>query len=415
MPIDFEKETADHPHLEYKVHRRWTIDDHEVALATGHWTEDDGSTRELDTLLLCECDFTEEKRVVGGDNDPRNCTARKEVRESVLKEAQAAHGDAWKKMGLKEAVMDVLQRHIAKEYLGSTCAEMLYAQDVAEILQADQRRVMQLCRELEDEECLDLWGWTLHAHEPYLRLPREIKMLFNYMIEEPIGWPNGDAGDCFTSSLMGLLEEHCGYKHGSDLVGKDNFPHVAPHHLLVTGAMWLLDAVNVTDNESSAKNFTGEAVGVRSLAARVKGIVARGGCHDEPAESTMTAEDTRIATDASMTHTRFTFPREIKDLLITLHEDTGKDRLRAVKAINDIEGVLSAIADYPDGEKAFWEHNHPHVSPHILWMFGTMWVTSALERIEASEDMKSLTSRVRIDVIADVLDDLADRLEQTQS
>lgn len=410
MAIDFEKEVADHPHLDYKVHQRWTINDHEVALATGHWTEDDGSTRELDMLLLCECDFTKEERVVGGENDPRNCAARKEVRESVLKEAHAAYGDAWKKMGLKEAIVDVFQRHVAKEYLGSTNAESLYAQDIANILKADQRRVMQFCQELRDEERLELWGWTLHAYEPYLRLPHELKALFAYMIEEPIGWPNGDAGDCFVSSLTGLIEEHAGYTHGSDLFGSENFPHIAPRHLLVTGTMWLLDATN---NESSTDDFTGEARGLRSLAARAKGIVALGGCHDEPIKSTATAEETRTASDGSVTCTRFTFPREIKDLLITLHEDTGKDRLGAVQAINHIEETLSAIADYPDGEKAFWEHNHPHVSPHILWMFGTMWITSALEHMESSKDIKTATSGVRLDIIAHMLEDLADQLERS--
>lgn len=418
MAIDFEKEDAKHPHLRHEVHRRWTIEGHEVALATGHWTDDDGSIRECETSLLCECDFTEEKRIFGGENDPHNCVARKTVRETVLKEARAAYGDAWKKMGLKEAIMDVFRRQAAREYLGSSNAEMLYAQDVAEILNADQKRVMQLCQELQDEERLDLNGWILQPYEPYLRLPHELKVLFAYMIEEPLGWPNGDAGDYFVGRFTGLLEEHAGYTHGRDLVGSENFPHIAPRHLLVTATLWLQAAVSASarEEQEDAKtgSFSGEVGTVRSLSARIRGLIATTGHRDNPsAGKTTSANEAHAACDAADTSTRFTFPYEIKSLLIALHEDTGKGPLDAVHAINRIERILSDTTDYPGGENALWEHNHPHVSPHILWMFGTMWLTSALERAESDEDAKADLRRTRLCAIAEALDDLADRLEQT--
>lgn len=57
----------------------------------------------------------------------------------------------------------------------------------------------------------------------HFRFPEEIQRLFAYIIEEPLGWPNGGAGDVFVSELEKVIHEHTRFKHGNDAFGQGVF------------------------------------------------------------------------------------------------------------------------------------------------------------------------------------------------
>ena len=167
MPIDLEYEERT-SYVRYEVLRRWDMAGHEIMLVQCRFLEENGSLRDLDRLLICECDFDYEEEVKDGKviarvmrAESRKCGARRAVVESVRREAWERYGAAWTAMAVDDAVMDVFTRHHAGEYLGPVGPESLYAQDVADIIRRNRRDVFEACTRLRDGRRLKLWGWIL--------------------------------------------------------------------------------------------------------------------------------------------------------------------------------------------------------------------------------------------------------------
>ena len=66
------------------------------------------------------------------------------------------------------------------------------------------------------------------------RFPAEIQNILRYIIEEPLGWPNGEAGDCFLSEIECAISDNTNYESGKDAFGVGgNYPRLSPQVLFV--------------------------------------------------------------------------------------------------------------------------------------------------------------------------------------
>lgn len=208
--------------LTYEVLQLWTFRDHEVALI--HLTNK-AVPESAASYLMCECDFdlilTEDE---GGSfrthrNDPHACEAKKVVRNVAAMYARIVHGGAWKKMGLKESILDIKRRVEADEYLGQHVDRCVYTQEVARLLEREHDEVLAACGELYAEERLDLNGRILADYVPCFRFPIEMQAILRYVVEEPLGWPNGDAGDGWLAGFEREVQERHGFKSGKEAFG----------------------------------------------------------------------------------------------------------------------------------------------------------------------------------------------------
>ncbi len=216
MPIDFERDEKQGV-IRWKKIRRWKHQGHEVALA--RYTN--VSNLESSSLhLVCECDLDIEPK-----RDPHACPHKKAVRERIAAASRKKHGKRWKRMGLKKAVLDVHRRSKGGEYLGSHYAEMIYLQEVAAIIGAPEADVRQACDELFAEEKLDLNGAILIDYVHCFRFPKEMQAVIRYVVEEPLGWPNGDAGDCHLAELEARIQDETGCDSGKKVFGA-HYPHI---------------------------------------------------------------------------------------------------------------------------------------------------------------------------------------------
>jgi len=188
--------------------------------------------------MMCECDVAENRSI-----DAHKCPAKAKARDEVVAESRQKYGAQWQAMDLKDAVLDVFGRVEKKEYLGEFWPDMIYVQDVAKILEKSVAEVHHACDQLFAEEKLDLNGMILIPFTPMFRFPKELEQVMRYMIEEPLGWPNGEAGDGFVASLEVAINENTDHKSGKDAFWEYNYPHIAPHILLMFGADWLERAI----------------------------------------------------------------------------------------------------------------------------------------------------------------------------
>ncbi|HTM68836.1 MAG TPA: hypothetical protein VL426_06090 [Candidatus Binatia bacterium] len=280
MPLDLEKEAAECG-CTLTALRRWRHDGHEVALV--RYEKKDADPPYADMHLVCECDFlyedvVQDGKVVGRTHpkDPHDCRAKKAVMAEVRAEARKTCAEVLRKDGLKAAILDVQARVKAGEYLGQTYASMIYVQEVADILGKENRAVLDAIDALFAEEKLDLNGMILIDHEKRFRFPKEVQTMFRILVEEPLGWPNGDAGDCFVGTLETAIHAHTPYQSGSGAFWPHNYPHVAPHHLAQLARYFLAFAHDRASRDPAALADLGDpaeiAASLDALAARFRAL-----------------------------------------------------------------------------------------------------------------------------------------------
>ncbi len=226
--------------LKYIPVHYWNIRGHQVAFL--RLIRDDGYT---ESWLMCDCDFQERSApiILGSSNDPHACAAKKTVYTQVIEQEKQWYEHYLRDHSVKEAILHIFERSRAQEFLGLQYTS-IYAQEVAELLSMQWRDVLVHIDELFTEEKLNLNGMILVPYTHRFRFPKEIQQLLRYMIEEPLGWPNGDAGDCFLHDLEKAIHEYTHYKHGKDAFGYGgNYPHVDAHILSMFGMKWVRDAL----------------------------------------------------------------------------------------------------------------------------------------------------------------------------
>ncbi len=205
------------------------------------------SSREGDAepspCLLCSC--TLHAQVMDTDTNVScmwmdRCEAKEALREVHAKKVSSEYGsEAWKNKDTQEKILDIWRRVNLGEYLGQWHGNMIYVQEVARLLEHPEATIWRACRELFKEEKLDLNGAILWQYKSRFRFPKELQSLMAYIIEEPLGWPNGDAGDGFIHTLEAAIHKHTPYKHGKTAFGEENYPNLAAHHLVSFGLRFL--------------------------------------------------------------------------------------------------------------------------------------------------------------------------------
>ncbi|NQU83229.1 MAG: hypothetical protein HQ536_00810 [Parcubacteria group bacterium] len=93
------------------------------------------------------------------------------------------------------------------------------------------------------------------------RFPEEIRRLFKCIVEEcmikrGLGYMEaeiGEVGESFLDTFERAIHDNTQYKHGRDAFDKDNYPHLAPRHLLMFGRLWLTTAIDCAFQDSSAR------------------------------------------------------------------------------------------------------------------------------------------------------------------
>jgi len=246
MPIDFAKSDPQGV-LRFTVLRQWNFDGHEVVLVTLENIKTDYECKSDE--VMCECDFADNRSL-----DAHKCPSKQRARDEVAAESRAKYGGQWKTMDLKDAILDVygrVRKH--KEYLGEYHPGTLYVHDVARILDRDLGELHPACRQLFVEEKLDFNGMILCDYESRFRFPQEIQQLFRYLVEEPLGWPNGEAGDCMLATIEAAINEHTDYKHGKQAFWEHNYPNIEPHLLIMFGTIWLETALVRLEADPKAK------------------------------------------------------------------------------------------------------------------------------------------------------------------
>lgn len=221
--------TPKDPNFAYRFGRRWTINGHDVAigrlrsrtLKDARWSE---------PYLFCECDFRpkDEPVVIGGKNDPFRCPAKAKARDLLMREARERHGRRWKKLGLKKSVLDVHRLVKNGAWLGQRNNGLIYVQEVARVLDAPEPEVWKACGELFAEDRLDLNGAILADHKRRFRLPSPMAGIIYRVVGDPLGYPNGDAGDGAVYDFEARLQKKLGYRHGRTAFGRKNYPAVPP-------------------------------------------------------------------------------------------------------------------------------------------------------------------------------------------
>jgi hypothetical protein len=246
MAINWELAKRVFPSLAWTVVRRWDFDGHEAVLV---WLENvDAKELPPSLALECECDFDyEEEAGEDGETrfvkhyDPEDCPAKKRARAQLFRETVDRYGADWKRMGAKKALLDLHRRVKDGLYFGQTYHGMVYLQEVSKLLGVDMKRLWKLADELYREERLELNGAILTDYVPRFRFPHELKQLMRLLIESPLGWPNGDAGDGALYEMEAAVQEHTRWKHGRDVFGA-NWAWLAPGPLFICGAGLLLIA-----------------------------------------------------------------------------------------------------------------------------------------------------------------------------
>ena len=202
------------------------VNKHEVALVVLESKNYDGTThRQYE--LLCGCSFD--------GNDVYKCKARKKIANRFAEQLRANDCVNLTTKGAIALVFDLVQRGY---YVGQFNGGVIYYQEVSTILQKDEQEVLECLKELFKEEKIDLNGAILIPYEKHFRFPQEVRSLLRYIIEEPLGWPNGEAGDIFLYTIEKAISENTDYKRGKKTFGERYFPHLPPHILRMFGKGW---------------------------------------------------------------------------------------------------------------------------------------------------------------------------------
>lgn len=411
MPFNIKKIQAKDGVLLYTLVREWEHEGHDVGL----FILEHPKYPDLDKSSgpMCECDFDIKEKVDENGRksrvrmrDSRTCPHMAAFRELCKQEAREKHGDAWREMGVKEAILDIHTRVEAGEYLGTYDGGMIYLETVGKLLnvpipwnEAD---------ELFKEERLQLNGAILCDYQKHFRFPRELETLICLMIEAPLGGPNGEAGDGFLGRLYQLIEENTGTTHGRELFG-DDYPYVRPERLLVMGLALLRVAIERAEGSHAARkglHFTALDKCAEELEITVKKL-----CELEEATEDLES-DTRslkphylahlMLSDSTLDTTRFRFPCEIRYTISYLMHGNGIDWSAAERSMLELEQAIAMYGEWESGSEAFWKHNYPHLSAGETVHFGLSWLLSA---VKSAEDDPGVRDRIGHDLLQVALDD----------
>ncbi|MFA6338825.1 MAG: hypothetical protein WCW87_02085 [Candidatus Paceibacterota bacterium] len=230
----------------YRIIKSWTLEGHEIIWAWFEIVRPHDMSHGKGKTLLCECDFDFE--IANGSkkfkNDPHECQHKKYVRDVLIpQESIREYGETWKAMGCKQAILDIFEKVKNGKLFGKYKGDVIYIQEVARLLGETDANILKLCDELFAEEQLSLNGAILIPYVSRFRFPKEIQHLLAYLIEEPLGWPNGEAGDCFLEEIEGVITEYTNFKTGKKVFG-DHYPHLSPQILINFGGAWIQSGVS---------------------------------------------------------------------------------------------------------------------------------------------------------------------------
>lgn len=230
MAIDLDKAHEMMPELRLTVLERFCRRGHEVCLMRIENVAVEHDCSSVD--LQCECDFDIEEQERDGRktllqrSDSHKCPVKREVRRYLIRRSRQRHGASWQDMGVKEAILDIHRRVRGGEYLGNWLSGVVYVQEVAELLGLPSGEVLAACDELFREERLQLNGMILWDFVPRFRFPRQMRAIMGYIVEEPWGWPSGEAGEVFVCGVEGEFEEKSGISRGVEAFGEANWPDI---------------------------------------------------------------------------------------------------------------------------------------------------------------------------------------------
>jgi hypothetical protein len=277
VPIDLDRIHAQNPSIRYDKLVSHVIDGIEVAWMSSVGKQPDGSIHHA-CGLYTDCDFRIETidgrlvRVSKNDEFDTRCReALKKAQELWFSQTRKVYPE-WAAMDIHDAILDIFRRVSEGTWLGQRYPKMIYAQEVAKLLgvgnpNAFTNAAFKACAELEEQEKLALHGSILAPYVARFRFPIEIQDLLRYIIEEPLGWPNGEAGDCALSVIEATIGEYTQFKHGKNLVHAHNFPHIAPHHLVHFGLVWIHRGVEGSLNDPTRP---GAPVNLTAMAAQLE-------------------------------------------------------------------------------------------------------------------------------------------------
>ena len=100
------------------------------------------------------------------------------------------------------------------------------SQPTVEHISFPSREILDAIGELKKRKLIALNGMILVQYRESFRFPEELHRQLAYWIEAPLGWPNGDAGDCFLADLYGQIIHATNWKSGEDVFGSDNMPEL---------------------------------------------------------------------------------------------------------------------------------------------------------------------------------------------
>jgi hypothetical protein len=216
--------------------------------------------------LMCPCDLkwrwemfgNPQKRTMVMMGDGHNCPAKADARKVVREEVRAENKAIWDTLSLADAAYNIWQIHQGGEYLGEFNVGVLYVQDLEQLLRTipdvlsihlgegrnaegevispphvehisfPSKKILAAVSELKKRKLVDLNGMILVTHKEFFRFPEELHRQFAYWIEEPLGWPNGDAGDCFLFDLYRKIAKRTGWSSGEEVFGCENMPKINP-------------------------------------------------------------------------------------------------------------------------------------------------------------------------------------------
>ncbi len=248
-------------------------DGHTVVLFTQQSFDREGERSSF--RLMCPCDlhwkweYHQGKKRMIALGDAYNCLAKEAFRVSWRARLVLQHGADWKSMTLADALHDIFVRARRGEYMGEHNPGMLYVQDCETLLGTTPRRIelqplatqdlpkdvlvprqvtslllpsreiLAACQELTKRKLVQLSGMILVPYQESFRFPAVMHHTFAQMIEEPLGWPNGDAGDIFLHDLMKKIALQTGWQKGEDVFGPENTPELEPKWRVVFKEKWL--------------------------------------------------------------------------------------------------------------------------------------------------------------------------------
>ncbi|HSE35095.1 MAG TPA: hypothetical protein VLB83_03155 [Candidatus Paceibacterota bacterium] len=235
--------------------------------------------------LMCPCDLEWKWRMWNGkrqlihtNSDKDRCSAKEHARETVRNELRAEHGARWRSMPLADAAQDIYLMHVNGVYLGEHNVGMLYVQDLERLLETEpevqefsfrknasadvetircefpSRTILDAVCELRSRKLLDLSGMVLVPYTESFRLPDELHGFFASIIEAPLDWSDGYAGDAALWLLCSKIAEKTGWQSGEDVFGKENIPNLRPVLWEELWKEWIprLDPILLNEESSSS-------------------------------------------------------------------------------------------------------------------------------------------------------------------